>query len=70
MKNQLFFLLKLLLLSTVISFLIKYAGPMLLVPATLLNALILVLLPTVIMIALLLWRMPAQKQSRGEAFGK
>lgn len=70
MKNQLFFLLKLLLLSTVISFLIKYAGPMLLLPATSLNALILVLLPTLIMITLLLWRMPAQKQSRGGAFGK
>ncbi|MBC5795153.1 MAG: hypothetical protein VKL60_04495 [Sphaerospermopsis sp.] len=70
MKNQLFFLLKLLLLSTVISFLIKYAGPMVLIPGTSLNALILVLLPTVILITLLLWRMPTQKQSRGEAFGK
>nr|WP_228020652.1 hypothetical protein [Sphaerospermopsis sp. LEGE 08334] len=63
MKNQLFFLLKLLLLSTVISFLIKYAGPMLLIPATSLNALFSVFLPTVIMITLLLWRIPAQKQS-------
>nr|WP_234300629.1 hypothetical protein [Sphaerospermopsis aphanizomenoides] len=63
MKNQLGFLLKLLLLSTFISFLIKYAGPMLLVPATSLNALILVLLPTVIMIPVLLARLPAQKQN-------
>ncbi|MFM6156526.1 MAG: hypothetical protein ACKPE3_26610 [Sphaerospermopsis kisseleviana] len=43
---------------------------MVLIPGTSLNALILVLLPTVILITLLLWRMLTQKQSRGEAFGK
>ncbi|TAF04531.1 MAG: hypothetical protein EAZ77_15510 [Nostocales cyanobacterium] len=62
MKNQLGFLLKLLLLSTLISLLIKYVGPMLLIPETSTNALILVLLPTMIMITILLWRMPAQKK--------
>nr|WP_242039833.1 hypothetical protein [Anabaena sphaerica] len=61
MKNQILFLLKLLLLSTLISFLIKYAGPMFLIPLTSTNALILVLLPTIIMITVLLWRIPAQK---------
>jgi hypothetical protein len=63
MKNQLGFLLKLLLLSALISFLIKYASPMFLIPATSTNALILILLPTIIMTAVLLWRLPAQKQN-------
>ncbi|MCM2407951.1 hypothetical protein MMC39_18260 [Anabaena sp. CCAP 1446/1C] len=63
MKNQLGFLLKLLLLSTVISLAIKYVGPMFLIPQTSTNALILILLPTITMITILLWRIPAQKQN-------
>jgi hypothetical protein len=63
MKNQLLFLLKLLLLSTVISFLIKYAAPMLLLQSTSLNALVLVLLPTIIMTTLLLGRMAGERQN-------
>ncbi|RUS99573.1 hypothetical protein [Trichormus variabilis] len=63
MKNQLGFLLKLLLLSALISLLIKYAAPTFLIPETSTNALILVLLPTVIMITILLLRIPAQKQN-------
>lgn len=63
MKNQLGFLLKLLLLSALISLLIKYAAPTFLIPATSTNALMLVLLPTVIMITILLLRIPAQKQN-------
>jgi hypothetical protein len=62
MKNQLGFLLKVFLLSAVISLLIKYAGPFVFIPATSINALIIVLLPTVIMAIALLWRFQAQKQ--------
>ncbi|RAM52441.1 MAG: hypothetical protein C6Y22_06180 [Hapalosiphonaceae cyanobacterium JJU2] len=63
MKNQLGFLLKVFLLSAVISLLIKYVGPFLFIPATSINALIIVLLPTVMMAIALLWRFQAQKQS-------
>ncbi len=63
MKNQLGLVLKVFLLSAVISLLIKYAGPFLFIPATSINALIIVLLPTVIMAIALLWRFQAQKQS-------
>lgn len=62
MKNQLGFVLKVFLLSAVISLLIKYAGPFLFIPATSINALIIVLLPTVMMAIALLWRFQAQKQ--------
>ncbi|MFB2772900.1 hypothetical protein ACE1AT_27055 [Pelatocladus sp. BLCC-F211] len=63
MKNQLGFLLKVFLLSAVISLLIKYAGPFLFIPATSINALIIVLLPTVMMAIALLWRFQTHKQS-------
>nr|WP_081462784.1 hypothetical protein [Trichormus azollae] len=63
MKNQLFLLIKLLLLSTLISVLIKYVGPMFLIPLTSTNALILIMLPTIIMITVLLSRIRAQKQN-------
>ncbi|KOP27187.1 hypothetical protein AMR41_07545 [Hapalosiphon sp. MRB220] len=62
MKNQLGLVLKVFLLSAVISLLIKYVGPFLFIPATSINALIIVLLPTVIMAIALLWRFQAQKQ--------
>ncbi len=62
MKNQLGFVLKVFLLSAVISLLIKYAGPFLFIPATSINALIIVLLPTVMMAIALLWRFQTQKQ--------
>ncbi|MGJ5673546.1 MAG: hypothetical protein ACR9NN_08055 [Nostochopsis sp.] len=63
MKNQLGFVLKVFLLSAVISLWIKYAGPFLFIPGTSINALIIVLLPTVIMAIALLWRFQAQKPS-------
>ncbi|NET73363.1 MAG: hypothetical protein F6K62_21235 [Sphaerospermopsis sp. SIO1G2] len=63
MENQLGFLFKLLILSTLISCLIKYVCPMLAVPETSINALILVLLPTLIMITIFLTRMTKQKQN-------
>ena len=63
MENQLGFLLKLLLFSTLLSVLIKYAAPFLGIPATVTNVLIMVLLPTIIMATVLLWRIPRQKQN-------
>ncbi len=62
MKNQLEFFLKLLLFSALLSLFIKYAEP-LWIPATMTNALIMVLSPTVIMLTALLWRLPKQKQN-------
>ena len=56
------FLLKLLLFSALLSVLIKYAAPFLLLPATVTNVLIMVLSPTIIMATVLLWRIPRQKQ--------
>ncbi|MEA5618719.1 hypothetical protein VB711_12850 [Cronbergia sp. UHCC 0137] len=63
MENQLGFLLKLLLISALLSSLIKYAGPSLLISATTTNALIMVLLPTVILAIALLSRFSGQKQN-------
>ncbi|MDZ8188986.1 MAG: hypothetical protein RMX96_29550 [Nostoc sp. ChiSLP02] len=63
MKNQLDFVLKLLLLSALISALIKYVAPSLSIPATATNALIIVLLPNAIVAIALLWRFQAYKQS-------
>jgi hypothetical protein len=63
MEYQLGIVLKLLLLSALLSLLIKYVGPSLLIPATATNALIIVLLPIVIIAIALLWRFQAQKQN-------
>ncbi|MEH1971509.1 MULTISPECIES: hypothetical protein [unclassified Nostoc] len=63
MENQLGFVLKLLLLSALLSLLIKYVGPSLSIPATATNALIIILLPIVIIAIALLWRFQAQKQN-------
>ncbi|QLE46875.1 hypothetical protein FD724_01000 [Nostoc sp. C057] len=63
MGNQLGFVLKLLLLSALLSLLIKYVGPSLSIPATGTNALIIVLLPIVIIAIALLWRFQAQQQN-------
>ncbi len=57
------FIVKLLLLSALLSLLIKYATPSLVIPATAINALIIVLLPPVIMAIALLWRFQAHKQN-------
>lgn len=56
MENQIGFLLKVLVLSAVISVLIKYGGPVLNINGTSLVALILVLLPTVVLAIVLWWR--------------
>ncbi|AVH64446.1 hypothetical protein CDG77_14450 [Nostoc sp. 'Peltigera membranacea cyanobiont' 213] len=63
MENQLGLVLKLLLLSALLSFLIKYAGPNLSIPATATNALTIILLPIAIIAIALLWRFQAQKQN-------
>ncbi|MBD2678613.1 MULTISPECIES: hypothetical protein [Nostoc] len=63
MENQLGFVLKLLLLSALISVLIKYVAPYLSISATTTNALIIVLLPIAIVAIALLWRFQAYKQS-------
>lgn len=56
MQNQVGFVVKVFLFSAGLSVLIKYAFPILSIPATPRNALIIVLLPTVVMASALLWR--------------
>jgi len=63
MENQLTFIIKLLVLSALLSGLIKYILPSVPIPATATNALILVLLPTMIMAIALLWRFQNQQQT-------
>ncbi|MBD2440094.1 hypothetical protein [Nostoc sp. FACHB-110] len=63
MENQLIFIAKLLVVSAVLSLLMKYVLPSAPIPATVTNALILVLSPTVIMAIALLWRFQTQKQT-------
>ena len=57
MNTTLNLVLKILLLSGGLAFIIKYLAPSLNIPATSINALIGVLLPTVILLGLLSWRM-------------
>ena len=52
--KQTAFILKVLLISAGLSILIKYAGPILSIPATPTNALLLVLVPT-LLVAIALW---------------
>ncbi|AHJ29396.1 hypothetical protein PN465_02615 [Nodularia spumigena CS-584] len=56
MKNNLGFVVKLLVISSLLSVLIKYAGPNVSIMATDANALIIVLLPTVMIAIALFWR--------------
>lgn len=62
MKNQFIFILKVLLLSAVISIFIKYVAPSLSIPETATNALIIVLLPNVIMATVLLWQLSRKEK--------
>jgi len=57
MDNKPAFILKVLILSTLISVAIKYGGPSLHLPATATSALIAVLLPTAVVGLLLGWRL-------------
>jgi hypothetical protein len=63
MKYQMGFLLKLLLLSTLLSILVKYSSPSFLIPPTVTNALLLVLLPTLILAIALCGRFISVKQN-------
>jgi hypothetical protein len=63
MENQMGFIVKLLVLSALLSALIKYAAPSLPIPSTDAIALIFVLLPTVIIAIALAWRFQTQKQT-------
>ncbi len=63
MENQVGLIVKVMLLSGVLSFLIKYAATDILIPATVTNVLILVLSPTVIMAVLLGVRLIGAKRS-------
>ncbi|BAZ09788.1 hypothetical protein NIES4071_15980 [Calothrix sp. NIES-4071] len=63
MENQIGLIVKVMLLSGVLSFLIKYATPDILIPSTVTNVLILVLSPTVIMAVLLGARLIGAKRS-------
>lgn len=56
MNNQTWLILKLLLLSATLSAAIKYLAPSLNIPVTSTNALIAIILPSLVMAILLLWR--------------
>ena len=61
--TQTAFILKILIPSTLLSVLIKYAGPSLAIPETATNVLIAVLLPSLIMASILLWRIQTQEKT-------
>lgn len=63
MENQLSFVVKLLMMSALLSVLIKYVAPIWPIPETATNALILVLSPTIIVAIALFWRFQIQKQN-------
>ncbi|OUL27820.1 hypothetical protein BV378_08655 [Nostoc sp. RF31YmG] len=63
MENKLGLVVKVFLLSMMLSLLIKYAAPSLMIPGTDTIALVMVLLPAVIMAIALLWRFQGQKQN-------
>jgi hypothetical protein len=61
MDKNMGFILKLLALSALISVSIKYLGPQVSIDATDINALVIVLLPTVMMAIALFWRFQSAK---------
>lgn len=63
MENQIGFLLKVLVISAVISVLIKYGGPVLNINGTSLVVLIAVLLPTIVLAIALWWRFSQQAEN-------
>ncbi|OUL24635.1 hypothetical protein [Nostoc sp. 106C] len=63
MENKLGLVVKVFLLSMMLSLLIKYAAPSLMIPGTDTIALVMVLLPAVIMAIALLGRFQGQKQN-------
>lgn len=63
MDNQLIFILKLVILSTIISVIIRYAAPSVPIAATSVNGLIGILTPTVILAIALVWRAVSHQPS-------
>lgn len=63
MENKTGFVLKVFIISTVLSALIKYGGPYLSIPAKSELALIIVLLPTILLAIALWWRYQQQQNS-------
>ena len=63
MNDQFGFIVKVFLLSAGISLLIKYIAPSFPIPATATNALIIVMLPTVILAIAFFWRFQGQKEN-------
>jgi hypothetical protein len=63
MENKLGLVLKVFLMSIVLSFLIKYAAPSLRIPGTDAVALFMVLSPPVMIAIALLWRFQMQRQN-------
>lgn len=57
MEDKLSFILKVLFLSAGLSFIIKYLTPQLNIPATATNALVAVILPTLLITVALAWRL-------------
>ena len=64
MNTQVGFMLKVVLLSAILSFLIKYGGKFMPITSNSINALILVLLPTLILSLILGWRSQQQEQTK------
>ena len=64
MNTQAGFVLKVVFLSAILSFLIKYGGKFTPLTSTTLDALILVLLPTLILSLILAWRWRQQEQTK------
>ena len=64
MNTQVGFILKVVLLSAILSFLIKYGGKFIPITSNRVDALILVLLPTLILSLILGWRSQQQEQTK------
>ncbi len=64
MNTQVGFILKIVLLSAILSFLIKDGGKFLPITSTNLTAIIVVLLPTLILSLILGWRWQQQEQTK------
>jgi hypothetical protein len=57
MNDRLFFIIKVLLASAILSFAIKYGGGLLSIEPTVTNVIVTVSLPTLIVAAILAWRL-------------
>jgi hypothetical protein len=62
MSGQIGFILKVLLVSTILSLLVKYGGRILSIPPTPTNASIAILIPPILMALVLWWRLLRKQQ--------